>query len=206
MRAIALLALGLAGAAGPVVAQGGGLGLPAPGQPVPADGVPQSAVIVLDREELYGRSRFGQRVVRDIEAASRALSDENRTIERELEAEERELTARRDAEPADDFVKLAADFDARVVEIRRVQDAKARAITEQSERAQQVFFERANPVLVQLARETGALVILDRRTVIASADRVDITDLALERIDAALGDGAGLPEQPAAPDPGRGTD
>lgn len=163
--------------------------------------VPQSSVVVLDRDLLFSGSLFGQRVARDIEAATAALSVENRRIETDLEREERELTDRRATMDATAFRELATEFDARVTEIRRTQDAKARAIQQQGERAQALFLERANPVLIDLARETGALVILDRRIVIASADQVDITDLALSRIDAALGDGEALAIDPRRPDP-----
>lgn len=164
-------------------------------------GVPQSAVVVLDRDALFAQSLFGQRVARDIESASQELAAENRRIETALETEEQELTARRETLDTDAFRTLAAEFDTRVVGIRRAQEAKARAIQQQSERAQALFFERSNPVLIQLARETGALVILDRRIVIASADQVDITDLARERIDAELGEGDAIGNAPPEPRP-----
>ncbi|CTQ50765.1 Outer membrane protein [Jannaschia donghaensis] len=167
----------------------------------PSVGIPTSAVVVLDRDLLFTGSLFGQRIARDIEAASADLAAENRQIEADLEAEERALTERRDAMDMADFRVLAAEFDNRVTSIRQTQDAKARAISQQTERAQQIFLEQANPVLVQLARDTGALVILDRRIVIASADQVDITNLALERIDAVLGDGGSLLQGPPAPRP-----
>ena len=169
--------------------------------------MPQSSVVVLDRDALFAGSLFGARVRRDVAAASDALVAENRRIEAMLEAEERALTERRAGMEADAFRELATEFDARVTEIRQTQDAKARAIAQQGERAQQIFLEQANPVLVALAQETGALVILDRRMVIASADQIDITALARARIDAVLGDGEGLrqgagdaPAAPAGPD------
>jgi Skp family chaperone for outer membrane proteins len=108
---------------------------------------------------------------------------------------------------AEAFRGLATEFDDRVNDIRDAQLAKERAIRQQGERAQALFLDRANPVLIELARETGALVILDRRIVIASADQVDITDLARVRIDEALGDGADLLTDPApAPAPETGMD
>lgn len=152
-----------------------------------------SAIVVLDRDALFANSLFGRKIARDIEAASVALSAENRQIEIDLEAEERDLTAVRDTMEANEFRELAEDFDRRVTEIRQTQDAKARAIAQRSDRAQQVFYDRANSILVALARETGALVVLDRRLVIASADQVDITREAQVRIDALLGDGSNLP-------------
>jgi Skp family chaperone for outer membrane proteins len=172
--------------------------VPAAAQAADDAPLPRSSVVVLDRDQLFSGSLFGQRVTRDIEAATSALAAENRRIEAALEEEERQLTERRALMDPAAFRELASEFDGRVTDIRRAQDAKARAIQQQGERAQVLFLDRANPILVALARETGALVILDRRIVIASADQVDITDLALARIDAALGDGSEASTEPDA--------
>ncbi|MDB2407943.1 OmpH family outer membrane protein [Jannaschia sp.] len=169
---------------------------PAWGQELPA-GVPTSAVVVLDRDLLFARSLFGRRIMDEIEASSNALVAENRKIETELEAEERALTEQREVLEPEAFGALADAFDEKVTGIRQTQDAKARSLQLRTDRAQSVFLEQANPVLLELVNEIGALVVLDRRIVIASADSVDITVLARERIDAALGVGDGL----AAPTP-----
>ena len=188
LRALALVA---AVTVGPAWAQDGGI--------APQLAIPQSPVVVLDRDDLFAGSLFGRRVARDIDAAGADLEAENRRIEATLEAEERALTERRAEVSAMEFRGLADEFDFRVTGIRAAQEAKFRAIAQQSERAQQIFFERANPILVDLARETGALVILDRRIVIASADQIDITLLAQTRIDTLLGEGDGLIPQPTPP-------
>ena len=191
MRGLLLAALFAAGAA---VAQDA-----PPAAQAPSVAVPQSPVVVLDRDALYARSAFGRRVAADIDAASTDLATENRRLESELEAEERALTEQRETMESDAFRELASEFDTRVTAIRQAQDAKARAIAQQTDRAQALFLEQANPILVEMAREAGALVILDKRFAIASADEVDITARAQERIDAALGDGAGL--RPMTPQP-----
>lgn len=56
------------------------------------------------------------------------------------------------------------------------------------------FFAASLPVLEGIMRETGAGVILDHSTVFLSADVVDITDLAITRIDKVLGDGVDQPD------------
>ena len=204
---VALMGLALA-LATPAAAQDGA-GPVAPGGAL-AEGAVEgtvaevgSAVVVLDRDVLYASSLFGRRVARDIETASETLSEENTRIEGELEAEEEALTERRAETDTETFRELATAFDEKVTGIRRAQDAKARAIAQQGERAQTLFFEAANPVLVELARDTGALVILDRRIVIASANQVDITQAALQRIDAAIGEGDAVVNRAPEPRPER---
>ncbi|MDH3264084.1 MAG: OmpH family outer membrane protein [Paracoccaceae bacterium] len=157
-----------------------------------------SPVLTIDQEALFERSAFGKRAQADFEAASAALAAENRRIEADLEAEERTLTAERPGMDSTEFRDLAAAFDARVVEIRRTQDQKARDLGRRPEEARQEFFRAALPVLTELVRERGAVAILDSRAVILSAEAIDITEEAIGKIDAALGDGAQAPEAPGA--------
>ena len=158
-----------------------------------------TAVVVLDQDALFARSLFGQRLRAEVEAASAALARENRRIEAELEAEEQALTDRRPTTDPAAFSDLAAAFDTRVEAIRAEQDAKARALQQQSDRARGRFQAQAGPILAALAAEVGASVVLDRRFVIASADQVDVTDRAVARIDAALGDGGGAAPSESGP-------
>ena len=165
-------------------------------------GVVRSPVLVLDFERLYAASAFGRRVAQDIETRGEALAAENRRIEAELTAEERDLTDRRAALPPDDFRALATAFDEKVQRLRDEQDAKTRALGQAGETARRQFFAAAQPVLQGLMAEAGAAVILERRAVLVAADAVDVTDAAVARVDDAIGDGAALPE--ADPAPGQG--
>jgi Skp family chaperone for outer membrane proteins len=152
-----------------------------------------SGVLVLNQERLIGQSEYGQRIQRELEAASAALSAENRRIEADLTQEELELTELRDTIPAEEFRGLADEFDARVEAIRAAQEAKARDITEQADAAQAQFFERAAPILLDIVRSRGAAVLMDSRAVLLSAESVDVTEQAIAAIDEALGDGGPEP-------------
>jgi Skp family chaperone for outer membrane proteins len=152
-----------------------------------------SGVLVLNQERLIGQSEYGQRIQRELEAASAALSAENRRIEADLTQEELELTELRDTIPAEEFRGLADAFDARVEAIRAAQEAKARDITEQADAAQAQFFERAAPILLDIVRSRGAAVLMDSRAVLLSAESVDVTEQAIAAIDEALGDGGPEP-------------
>ncbi|MBI6630403.1 OmpH family outer membrane protein [Pontibaca salina] len=151
--------------------------------------LPYSAILTVAPDRLFIESAYGQRVVREIETEGAALATENRRIESQLMAEEQELTGLRAEMDPGEFRALADAFDQKVQRIRREQDAKARELGEQQDRARSEFLEVARPVLVTLMRESGASVILQRSSVFLSADSTDITDLAVARIDAEIGDG-----------------
>ncbi|KAA9008733.1 OmpH family outer membrane protein [Histidinibacterium aquaticum] len=178
--------------------------------PVQGPEVVRSPVLTIDPDRVFSESRFGQHITEEIQAETEALAEENRRIAARLEAEERDLTERRPDIPPEEFRAEAEEFDARVQEIRREQDAKERAIGERVQQAQAAFLGAVRPVLANLMIERGAAVILDRRTVVLGAGAVDITDAAIERIDAEMGEGPGVqalddlapaPEIDTVPDP-----
>ena len=50
------------------------------------------------------------------------------------------------------------------------------------------------PLIGQLMQDRGAVLVVDRRTVLMSAEGIDITADLIARVDAELGDGADQPE------------
>ncbi len=158
-----------------------------------------SAIVVIDPERVFDDSAFGRRVEAEIDTRSATLAEENAGITAELTAEEQALTDRRPTMEVAAFRELARAFDARVRAVREEQDAKLRAVTRLREDASQTFFALVADELTGLARERGAVVVLDGRTVFLATPGVDITDAAVARIDAVIGDGSALPLAPADP-------
>ncbi|NBE08857.1 OmpH family outer membrane protein [Paragemmobacter ruber] len=172
--------------------------------------LPRAPILMIDRNRLFAESAFGRAAEARFEAESKALIAENLRLEQALETEERELTDQRATLEPEAFQTLAQEFDAKTEAIRAAQDTKSRAITAQREADRQRFLQAAVPVLGELMGDAGAVAIFDKEMVILSLRGVDITDEAIQRIDAALGDGSSLPsvegdpEPPEAPDDGAG--
>lgn len=157
----------------------------------------RAPVLMLDRNRLFSESAFGRATEARFQADSQVLVAENLRLEQALEAEERNLTDQRATLDAEAFQALAAEFDTKTEAIRAAQDAKSRAITVKREEDRQRFLQAAVPVLGELMRDSGAVAIFDKDMVILSLRGVDITDEAIQLIDATLGDGSALPAAPA---------
>jgi Skp family chaperone for outer membrane proteins len=172
--------------------------------PVPvalAQNVPtQSAVLTVDPERLFADSRFGKAAVARLEAAQAELLAENKKLETALEAEEKDLTERRPTLPPEEFRRLADAFNAKAEEIRAARLAKSRSLTTLRDQDRQKFLAAVVPILGDLMGEMGALVILDKKTVFLSFERVDVTDRAIARIDTLLDDNL-QPRTAPAPTP-----
>lgn len=160
-----------------------------------------SQVVTVDRESLFTDSQFGKRVQAQLEQERARLAAETRKIETDLQREEQALTAQRDSLTPEAFRTLANAFDAKVQDLRQQSAATEQDFLRRMEREQLAFFDLVGPILGQLVRELGAIVILDRRVIVLTTRNIDITDLAIARIDEVLGRGDEGPTEstPAAP-------
>lgn len=163
-------------------------------------GVVQNEIVLIDPEQLFEQTRLGRSIAQRIQQERETLIALNRKLEAELEAEEKDLTAQRQQSSPDEFRALADAFDEKVQQIRRDSERRARDLERRRERAPRDFLRQVEPILIDLMRDAGAVVVLDQRSVLLSADIVDMTDLAILRIDAAFrSNGATDPETAEPP-------
>ena len=155
-------------------------------------GIPQADVLTLSSERLFSESEFGQRILRQIESEGTLLAEENERIVAELSKEEKDLTEKRAELPPEEFRPLAEAFDNKVQSHREGQRAKLDALARQSEEARQTFFVLVQPILIDMLRESGASVVIERSNVFLSSDRTDVTDAVISRINEQFGDGSDL--------------
>lgn len=151
---------------------------------------PALAILTLDDERLFSGSAFGKAVIARNDAEAAALIEENRRIEAALEAEEKDLTARRATMTRDEFLPLSEGFNSKVEGIRRAQDSKSRDLNRRFEDDRLRFLQAARPILTEVMAAAGAAAIIDRRAVFVGFDNIDITDAAIARLDAAFADGS----------------
>ena len=161
-----------------------GLGLSAAAQTV--DRPATSQILTIDTERLLTESAAGQAIDADLADKSAQLAAENRRIESELTTEERDLTERRATLTPEAFRAAATAFDDKVQTIREEQDAKLRVLQDQANQARRDIRSAADPVLVSIMQEAGAVIILEKSNVLASLQAIDITSIAIARLDQAM--------------------
>ena len=149
-------------------------------------GVVTSPVLTLDQEALFVESGFADLISAEIERRRALLTEENRRIEVELGAEELALTEKRAEMDPTEFRALADAFDQKVQLLRQEQDAKLVQLQRMRDDERQNFLRRMTPILAEIVRERDALVVIDLRAAIISADAIDVTDVAIERMKEAL--------------------
>ncbi len=158
-----------------------------------------SMVVTLDQERVLKETKFGAALAKAFDSDTQTLVAENRKIDADLEAEERDLTEKRKTMPPAEFRVLADAFDKKANELRDAQEAKSRELTRRRDSDRAWFFQNIAPILGDYMVERGAVAILDKSAVVVSLGTIDITDGAIQRIDEKLGDGSTLPAPSTQP-------
>jgi Skp family chaperone for outer membrane proteins len=152
------------------------------------DGAP---FLLLNQERILTGSRPGQALLAEEEAARDALRAEARAIDRSFEEEERRLTELRATVSPEEFREIADEFDERVVEARRQQDARSTALVLEFDQRRRQFYAEVAPILVRLLSRYGAHAILDESSVLLADQSLNITDAVIAEIDAEADGNAG---------------
>lgn len=155
-------------------------------------GVVQSDILVLDTERLFAETQLGKRMTSEYQAERDKLIAHNRQIEAELEAEEKALTQLRSEKSPEEFRILADAFDTKVQKIRRDSERRVLDLERSRELGPIKFMRMLEPVLIEILNDADASVLMDTRSLLLRADVVDITDVAISRVDAAIGTGDGI--------------
>ena len=145
----------------------------------------RSPILSINYDRFFSGSGLGRELVAELEAERILLEAENRKIEAELEAEEIELTEMRDTMDPEAFREAASAFDLKVVRIRAERRELAVERTQKSDVMRKRFDDAARPVLTEIVREAGAVMVVDTRSVVLTLEAIDITALAISRLDAA---------------------
>jgi Skp family chaperone for outer membrane proteins len=165
-------------------------------------GVIQSDVLVIDPERMLIESDYGRRLQVDIQTERDRLIAHNDRIAKELEAEEQSLTSLRATTPSNEFRALADAFDQKVEELRLESERMSRDLERRRDLVPVQFMRVVQPVLEDLLREAGAMVMIDARAVMLHAGAADVTDLAVVRINERIGRGPQAPDvSDKEPDP-----
>ena len=150
----------------------------------------EPSVLIIDRERVFFETAYGQRLAEELAALANELQAENDEIVATLTEEERSLTQRRPEMTPEEFRAEAATFDTKVQEVRRVRDAKTIDLQLANAEARTQFDTAVQGIIAAIMIERGASLVMDERTAVLAVTAINITDAAIARIDAELGDGS----------------
>ena len=140
-------------------------------------------VLVIDQQTVFDESAFFQELLGSLNEDRLKLRAENQRIFQELRDEELAIAAQRHDYTPEEFEKIARAFDEKVQATRRARSAIEAQADKELTAIRDVFRERIGPVIAQIMVEQNASIIIDRSMALWWADSLDVTQLAIDRID-----------------------
>ncbi|MHA3913358.1 OmpH/Skp family outer membrane protein [Halovulum sp. GXIMD14793] len=142
-------------------------------------------LLTVELENVLQQSEYGKSVLEEEASRIDALRQRGREIDSNFESEELRLTEQRATLPAEEFRKLADEFDARVIATRAELQQLGRALEQENQRRRQMFFNNVTPILVGILEETGATAIVEHRALLVARQDLNITQEVIKRLDQA---------------------
>ncbi|MEL6640359.1 MAG: OmpH family outer membrane protein [Pseudomonadota bacterium] len=148
-----------------------------------------SPIMVVDFDRVYSETRYGQRIEAELAEESAKVQAENDRLSAELIAEESALTEARITMEPEAFREAAEAFNERAQTVRASRETEQDRLVAllESERAQ--FIERIQPLINELMLQRGAVVAMNRRSVISAIGSANATEDVITFINDRLGDG-----------------
>lgn len=159
---------------------------PAPARPAAQSGPPEPRIIVIDRNFILQRSSAGQDMVNQVQNLSKQAETEFKNQETQLSTEATQLQQQ--------LAILAPDArEQKEKEFTNKQQAFQTKVAQRQAEIQAGFNKAAHqlevalePILKTIMVERGANMVVDRSAIILSTVDVDVTPVAVQRLDKAL--------------------
>ncbi len=158
------------------------VGVPANAQSVPQ--IEPVSIAVIDFKRVLHQSKAAEAVRAQIDAQRKAYQQEFDDLERTMRQEEQKLQQQRAILAQDAFQARAKDFQDRVASAQRDVQVKRRALNAAFDQAMNEISKVLISIVADLAKEANVGAILDNNNIVLADKKLDISDIALARLDA----------------------
>jgi outer membrane protein len=158
---------------------------PAP-PPAAAAGVPIPKIVVINRQAIISSSKAGLDIARQAQGYFQSAQGEFKAQGEGLRKEEQSLQQQIAILAPDVKKKKIADFQARAAAFQQKAQGRQAQIQYGVLKARQQLEAALGPILEGIMKERGANLLLDRQVVLLGTVDVDITKLAIQRLDQKL--------------------
>ena len=165
----------------------------------PPQGIPQPKILVIDRQAIFARSSAGQSVLQQARNYDQQLQNDYNGKISALRAEGQKLQQQTAILSNEVKAQKLRDLENRGKTIEQNAQQKLNTIKGGVLQAQEQIGNALKPILQGIMMERGANMLLDRNAVIFSTVDVDVTQVAIQRLNQKL---ATVKFTPAALPPG----
>lgn len=169
------------GTSAPAAAQG-----QAHSAPAAAQSAPMPRILVIDRRLLMQGSKVGQDIARQVQELSKSAENELKNEGEALRKDQQSLQQQVAILAPDVKAQKIKAFEAKQAAFQQKVQQKQNQIRYGVMLAQRQVEAAAGPIVQQIMQERSANLLLDRQAVVVGAPGLDITPVAIQRLDRKL--------------------
>jgi outer membrane protein len=148
-------------------------------------------IAVIDTEKILLSSQAGKKALADLKKLQEAKENELRTRAQELKDLQSKITEGRLSLAQDKLADLSKQYEEKEIALRRLQDDATRELNKKRDEMLAAIDGRVMPVINQAGKDLGYTLIFRKfeSGLIYADEAVDITNVIIQRLDAAAGQG-----------------
>jgi len=154
-----------------------------PQPPKPAAGTPAPVILVIDRNAILRASKVGQSIVKQVNDYSQAAEKEFKGQASSLRSQEQQLQQQIAILAPDVKAKKIKAFQAQQTAFQQKVQMRQAQIQGGVLQARQQVEKALGPILQGILRERHANLLFDRNAIVLGTVNVDITGVAVQRLD-----------------------
>lgn len=158
----------------------------APGESAPADQQGGIRIGVIDMQKIMSEAEAVKSIQRQIDAQRKQYQSELQRKEKELREANEELARERSVLSQDAFQQKRRRLEEQVTELQREIQQSKRRLDENYSKAMRKVQDELVAIVRDMASQRDLDMVLGKATVVIVRPRLDLTDRALERLNAAL--------------------
>lgn len=155
-------------------------------RPPPQPSVSPTLIVVVDANRVQRECLAGKGVVAERDRYQQSFNAQFEATRKQLQAAEQDLARQRPGLAADVFQDKARSLNNRVAEFQREYQSAVRALDKSSAMAGNELQKALISVTSQVASEMGAGLVLHKQQVFLHDERMDITNVVIERLNKRL--------------------
>lgn len=139
-------------------------------------------IVVVDANRVQRESLAGKAVAAERERYQQSFNGEFEGARKRLQSAEQDLVRQRSSLPSESFQDKVRELNARIAEFQRQYQSAVRALDKSTAVASNELQKAVVGVTSEVASEAGAGLVLHKQQVFLHDERMDITNVVIERL------------------------
>ena len=147
---------------------------------------PNTSIAVVDLNLILSESKAAKNATKQFEEIQKSTEDKIIASDKKMLDERNKLIEQQSVIAPEAFELKAKDYEKKLQEYQADKQNKLRKLEGVLQKARNTILEKVKPILEDISKELGVTVILEKNSVLLSANNMDITDNVIKKLNKEL--------------------